>query len=252
MKPIHIRLALVALTLVLVSPVIPVVAGQARAGSSSASDLPAGKGKDALLRNCVGCHQLNVITSQHKAESGWTDTVVEMRSRGANGSDEEMEQIVRYLTTNFGLKPAQASSAASSSDVSSTAGLPPKNPQATPQKVIDEHIAALNSCDWNRVMAQYDDNIEILSKDGGVLKGREAVGAMFRAALQPPSVGGMCGMKLTPEHTVVVGDTVNVVWRAEAPFLAEPYRASEAFETRNGLLALEVTTSDPAAIKLKR
>ena len=130
--------------------------------------------------------------------------------------------------------------------------LPAKKRQPTPEKVIAEHIAALNACDWNRMMAQYDDDTEFLSKDGGIVKGRAAIGEMFKKALKPPSGGGQCGMKLIPEHTVVVGDTVNVVWRVEAPFFAEPYRGSEAFETRNGLLVLQVTTWDPSAIKMKK
>jgi hypothetical protein len=132
------------------------------------------------------------------------------------------------------------------------AALPAKKRQATPEKVVAEHIAALNACDWSRMMAQYDDDVEFLSKDGGMVKGREAIGQMFKKALQPPSGGGQCGMKLVPEHTVVVGDTVNVVWRAEAPFFAEPYCGSEAFETWNGLLVLQVTTWDPSAIKMKK
>ena len=122
--------------------------------------------------------------------------------------------------------------------------LPPKKRQPTPEKVIAEHIAALNACDWNRMMAQYDDDIVFLSKDGAAVSGREAIGQMFQKALQPPAKGGQCGMKLISERTIVVGNTVNVIWRAEAPFFAEPYRGSEAFETRNGLLAAQVTTWD--------
>jgi len=131
-------------------------------------------------------------------------------------------------------------------------GLPPKKSQPTPEKVVEEHIAALNACDWNRMMAQYADDMEFLSKNGGVVKGRQAIGDMFRTALLPPSKGGQCGMKLIAEHIKVVGNTVNVIWRAEAPFFAEPYRGSEAFETRNGLLAAQVTTWDPSAIKMKK
>ncbi len=130
--------------------------------------------------------------------------------------------------------------------------LPPQKRQATPEKVIAEHIAALNACDWNRMMAQYADNIEFLSKDGNVVKGRAAIGKMFQGALASPAKGGQCGMKLIPEHAVVVDGTVNVVWRAEAPFFAEPYKGSEAFETKDGLLVLQVTTWDPAAIKMKK
>lgn len=138
------------------------------------------------------------------------------------------------------------------STIASTQTLPAKKREPTPEKVIAEHIAALNACDWNRMMAQYDDDIEFLSKDGGIVKGRAAIGDMFKKALKPPSGGGQCGMRLIPEHTVVVGDTVNVVWRVEAPFFAAPYRGSEAFETRNGLLVLQVTTWDPSAIKMKK
>jgi len=130
--------------------------------------------------------------------------------------------------------------------------LPPKKPQATPEQVITEHIAALNACDWNRMMAQYDDDIVFLSKDGGIVSGRKAIGDMFTKALQPPAQGGQCGMKLIAEKTIIVGNTVNVIWRCEAPFFAQPYRGSEAFETRNGLLAAQVTTWDPSAIKMKK
>jgi hypothetical protein len=130
--------------------------------------------------------------------------------------------------------------------------LPTKKPQPTPEKVILEHIAALNACDWNRMMAQYDDDIAFLSKDGNIVQGRKAIGDMFKKALQPPSKGGQCGMKLIPEKTIVIGNTVNVIWRCEAPFFVEPYRGAEAFETRNGLLALQVTTWDPSAIKMKK
>lgn len=130
--------------------------------------------------------------------------------------------------------------------------LPPKKPLPTPEKVIAEHVAALNACDWNRMMAQYDDDIVFLSKDGGIVQGREAIGKMFQQALKGPAQGGQCGMTLIPEKTIIVGNTVNVVWRVEAPFLAEPYRGSEAFETRNGLLAAQVTTWDPSAMKMKK
>jgi hypothetical protein len=130
--------------------------------------------------------------------------------------------------------------------------LPAKKPQPTPMKVVEEHIAALDACDWNRLMAQYDDDMEFMSKDGGVVKGRVAIGELFKKAVLPPSKGGNCGMKMVVEEVKVVGDTVNVRWRFEAPFFAEPYRGSEAFETRNGLIATQVTTWDPAAIKMKK
>jgi len=129
--------------------------------------------------------------------------------------------------------------------------LPPQKRQPTPEKVLAEHVAAMNSCDWSRAIAQYADDAEFMMPGGAVVKGRKAVGDLIGNFLKPRAQGGWCGLKLVPEQTVVIGDTVNVVWRMEAPFLAEPYRGSEAYETRNGLMALQVTTFDTAAMKLK-
>jgi hypothetical protein len=47
-------------------------------------------------------------------------------------------------------------------------------------------------------------------------------------------------------------ETVNVQWRAEAPFLAEAYRGADAYETHNGLMAAQVTTFDESELKMKR
>ena len=130
--------------------------------------------------------------------------------------------------------------------------LPPQKPQPTPQKVVAEHFAALNACNWSRLMAQYADDMTFFSKNGAMVQGRAAIGQMFQKALEPPSRGGQCGMTMTPLHIKVVGSTVDVVWRAEAPFFTRPYLGSEAFETRDGLLAAQVTTWDPSALPMKK
>lgn len=129
--------------------------------------------------------------------------------------------------------------------------LPPRKTQPTPQKVVDEHLAAFNACDWNRLMAQFPDDVEFFSPNGITVKGRAAVGRMFAQVVKPPSKGGTCGLKITPEHVFVVGDTVNVQWKIEAPFLEEPYRGADAYETHNGLMAAQVTTFNQAELKMK-
>lgn len=82
------------------------LAQQDKGVQTTKPELPPGEGRELLLKNCVGCHQITVVTSQHKSESKWTDTIVEMRNRGANGTDEDMEQIIHYLTANFGPESA--------------------------------------------------------------------------------------------------------------------------------------------------
>jgi hypothetical protein len=129
--------------------------------------------------------------------------------------------------------------------------LPERIRQPTPAKVVAEHMAAFSACDWKRLMAQFPDNVEFFGPNGMTVRGRQALGEMFAKVVKPPSQGGTCGLKITAEHTFVVGDTINVQWRAEAPFLAEPYRGADAYETKDGLMAAQVTTFDAAALKMK-
>ena len=130
--------------------------------------------------------------------------------------------------------------------------LPPLKKQATPQAVIDEHMDALNKCDWNRLMAQYPADYQLNLPDGVVVKGREAAAKIFADFVKPHDQGGLCGIKFSPEQTLVVGDTLNIQWKAEADFLAEPYKGSDAYETHDGLIAAMVSTFKETDLKLKK
>jgi SnoaL-like domain len=129
--------------------------------------------------------------------------------------------------------------------------LPPLKKQPTVQKVIDEHLDALNKCDWNRLMAQYPNDVEIHLPDGQVIKGREKVGDLFTGFCKARP-DGLKGLKFTSESSFLVGNTLNVMWRAEADFLAEPYKGSDAYVTRGGLMAAQVTTFDGSKLKFKK
>jgi len=128
---------------------------------------------------------------------------------------------------------------------------PPLQRQPAAEAVVKEHMAAINACDWKRILAQDPPDVEIFSPDGVVAKGREAVGAMFAQVVKPFSKGGICGLKFTVEHTQTVGDTLNVQWRADAPFLAQPYRGADAYETKDGLMQAQVTTFKREDLKTK-
>jgi hypothetical protein len=130
--------------------------------------------------------------------------------------------------------------------------LPPLKKQATPQAVIDEHMDALNKCDWNRIMAQYPADYQLNLPGGVVVKGREAAGKLFADFVKPHDQGGLCGIMFTPEQTYVVGETLNIQWKAEADFLAEPYKGSDAYETHDGLMVGMVSTFNGADLKAKK
>jgi SnoaL-like domain len=135
--------------------------------------------------------------------------------------------------------------------VTQTSPLPKQVRQPTAAKVVAEHMAAFDACDWKRLMAQFPDNVEFFAPNGVTVRGRKAVGEMFAKVVKTPAQGGTCGLKVTAEHTFVVGDVINVQWRADAPFLAEPYRGADAYETKDGMMAAQVTTFDAAALKMK-
>jgi competence protein ComEA len=74
----------------------------AAAAGNQGSELPEGKGKAILLRACVGCHEMDTVTGSRYTESGWRRTADDMVSRGAEGSEQEIADVVAYLTKYFG------------------------------------------------------------------------------------------------------------------------------------------------------
>ena len=54
--------------------------------------------------------------------------------------------------------------------------LPDLKKQPSAQAVLDEHFAALNACDWNRLLAQYPEDAQINLPNGTIVKGRAALG----------------------------------------------------------------------------
>ncbi|HEX3940457.1 MAG TPA: helix-hairpin-helix domain-containing protein [Acidobacteriaceae bacterium] len=110
----------------------------AQSNSSAASagpTLPPGPGKAILQRACTACHGVDMIVSQRNNVDGWSQTVDEMMSRGADLSDDDADVVVHYLATNFGLQPKPAGSSnaaappsdAANSSAASSASTAPVN-----------------------------------------------------------------------------------------------------------------------------
>jgi hypothetical protein len=124
--------------------------------------------------------------------------------------------------------------------------------QLSAQAVVDEHIDALNKCDWNRLMAQYPDNVQFMLPNGTWIDGRAEIGKLFEGFCKPRKEGGFKGAQFIAEEVYPVGDTINVSWRVEADWLAEPYKGADAYVTKDGLMQAQVTTFDPADMKFKQ
>lgn len=73
---------------------------------SGQTQFPDGPGKDAVLRICGQCHPADILLGVGKSRDGWAATVDDMVAKGASGSDEELQEIVAYLSKNFGKSTA--------------------------------------------------------------------------------------------------------------------------------------------------
>jgi competence protein ComEA len=67
-----------------------------------AEHLPAGKGKEIVSAVCTDCHGVANIRRQRLSRDEWKSEVADMVDRGAKATDDQIDTIVDYLTTNFG------------------------------------------------------------------------------------------------------------------------------------------------------
>jgi competence protein ComEA len=66
------------------------------------ADLPPGPGLAEVQKVCAKCHSAEQAASLRQSRTGWEETVSKMVNMGAEGSDDEYEAVLTYLTKNFG------------------------------------------------------------------------------------------------------------------------------------------------------
>lgn len=70
--------------------------------SVQAQSLPEGRGRADFQRICGTCHNLAKATSQRLTREEWTRVINDMVARGAQGTQDELDNVTTYLTANFG------------------------------------------------------------------------------------------------------------------------------------------------------
>jgi competence protein ComEA len=70
--------------------------------ASLVQELPNGPGKAEVLKLCLDCHDQDTITVDNRTKEAWKKTIAKMVDRGAEGTDEQFDAIIAYLTKNFG------------------------------------------------------------------------------------------------------------------------------------------------------
>src|SRR5579862_5906969 len=55
------------------------------------------------------CHGVDLVTKQRQSADGWAAVVDDMVNRGAQGTDDEFEMVINYLSKNFAPLPGSES-----------------------------------------------------------------------------------------------------------------------------------------------
>jgi mono/diheme cytochrome c family protein len=72
------------------------------AQAQQSNPFPAGTGRDIIAVACTQCHRAGPITQLRMGEAGWRRQVYNMVLRGAQIGPDEIDDVVKYLATNFG------------------------------------------------------------------------------------------------------------------------------------------------------
>ena len=73
-------------------------------------NLPEAKEKETFVKMCSNCHAIERVVKVKFSRKFWASTVDDMVSRGAEGTEEEVEAVIDYLSRYFG-KPVNINTA---------------------------------------------------------------------------------------------------------------------------------------------
>lgn len=123
-----------------------------------AQDLPDGPGKDTVEKICTACHDLGAITSMNGGTDIWQSVADDMKSRGADGTDDDFKMIVAYLAKYYG--PPVHINTDTAASLQTSLGLTP-----------DEAAAIVKYRTDNGKFATWDDVMKVPGVDASKLKG---------------------------------------------------------------------------------
>jgi competence protein ComEA len=63
--------------------------------------LPDAPGRDVTMKLCGNCHGADTVASVRLTPEGWRDTIARMVAAGAQGTDQELETVFQYVSTQF-------------------------------------------------------------------------------------------------------------------------------------------------------
>ncbi len=104
-----------------------VVAGSGWPGAMRAAQnvLPDAPGREVTVKLCAGCHAAETVASVRHTPEGWRDVIAKMVAAGAEGTEQELETVFQYLSTQFPVEAQKALNinTATAIELESVAGL---------------------------------------------------------------------------------------------------------------------------------
>ena len=87
--------------------------------------LPDAPGRDVTVKLCASCHAAETVASVRHTPEGWRDVIAKMVAAGAEGTEQELETVLQYLSTQFPVEAQKALdlNTATAIDLESVAGL---------------------------------------------------------------------------------------------------------------------------------
>lgn len=132
---------------------------QARRGGGAdpfGAYLPPGDGQALVVKGCIGCHDLGGVVRLRAAAPKWEALVLDMGARGAPIELDDVDPMVKYLSTVFGPKAPPFVDAHSASK-SELIKLPGVSPEAADRLISARSSAPMSSPEQVRTALGLDE-----------------------------------------------------------------------------------------------
>ena len=99
--------------------------GSVLAAQAEQNVLPEAPGRDVTVKVCASCHAAETVASVRHTPDGWRDVIAKMVAAGAEGTEQELESVLQYLSTQFPVEAQKALNlnTATAIELESVAGL---------------------------------------------------------------------------------------------------------------------------------
>jgi hypothetical protein len=123
--------------------------------------------------------------------------------------------------------------------------------QGSLDRAVTAHIAALQACDANALVAGYTQNAKLFFPDGAIVTGRAALQKLYDGFVKSRANGGLCGLRAKAVDSFRSASSIFVKFEVTAPFLAKTYFSTDGYIFKGGRIASEVSTFDASKLKFK-